>query len=99
MFLEDFTIRSSGSSHIASSEPCHDFTKDRSVILRLQLTLDPLDAEAPKVLAQSRERALMEKTGQVVGRIGEKLAAPQPDEEIEELPPHAFNTGPGRGFS
>ena len=36
-----------------------------------------------KIVAQPRQRPLVQEAGQIVGAIGKKLAAAEPDEEIE----------------
>ena len=63
----------------------HDLAQDRGVVLRLDIALAALDAERLEIAAQPRQRALVQEAGQVVGAVGQQLAAPEPDEEIEIL--------------
>ena len=56
----------------------------------------PLDAEALQVAAQARQRPLVEKAGQIVGGVGEKLAPPQADEQVEVLAPDPLRVRPRR---
>ena len=44
-----------------------------------------LDPEPIEILAHPRQRALVQKAGQIVGGIGQQFAAAEPDEEIEEF--------------
>src|SRR5438876_10639378 len=55
------------------------------MILRLGLPSRALDAEPRQALAQARQGPLMQKAGQVVRAIGQKLATTEPDKEIEEF--------------
>ena len=42
---------------------------------------EPFDADTPERLAQIGERAPMEESGQIVGRIRKQFAAPEPSEQ------------------
>jgi len=53
------------------------------VILGLKIVFDPLDAERGKIVAQARQGAFVEKSGQVIGCVRQQLAAPETDEQIE----------------
>ena len=61
----------------------HDLAQGRGVILRLGLPSARSMPSAREIVAQPRERPLVQKAGQIVGRIGQQLAAAEPDEEIE----------------
>src|SRR5690348_5553347 len=66
-------------------EARHDLAENGRVILGFRLAVDALDLEALQVLAQPRQGTLVEKSGQIKGRIGQELAAPDADEQIEEF--------------
>src|SRR4029077_19138242 len=68
----------------------HDLAQRGRMILRLEIVLDTLDAEYSEVVAEPRKRAFVEKTGQIVGGIGQQLASPKTDEQIEIF---ALDTG------
>ena len=52
-----------------------------------------------EVAAQPRQRALVKEPRQIVGTIGQQLAAAEADEEIEVLPADALDICPGSGFA
>ena len=85
-----------GASTAAAGQAGHDLAQGRGAVLGLGLTFGPLDAQALEVVAQARQRALVKKAGQVVGGVGQYLAATHPDEQVEVLPPHALHIAPGR---
>ncbi len=64
------------------------------MIFRLRLTGNALDAELGQVGAQARERPLVQEPGEIVGAVGQKLAAPEADEEVEILALDARGIGP-----
>src|SRR5688572_28245203 len=66
-------------------DPGHDLAQDRDVIFRLALTFSALDPELAQIRAQARQRTLVQEAGQIVGTVGQQLAAPKPDEKIELL--------------
>src|SRR5256885_1322448 len=45
----------------------------------------PRDGERAQIGAQARERAFIEKAGQIVRGVGKQLAASYTDEEVEEF--------------
>ena len=51
--------------------------------LRLGNAVRARDAEARQVLAQTSERPLVQEAGEIVGRVGQKLAASDADEKVE----------------
>ena len=53
------------------------------MILRLGIAFGALDAERAEVLAQPRQRPLVQEAGEVVRAVGQQLAAAEPDEQIE----------------
>ena len=57
--------------------------KCRSVILRLRIVLRALNSERREIVAQPRQRTLMQEASQVVGGIGQHFAAPDADEQVE----------------
>ena len=64
------------------------------MVLGLGLSLGPFDADALQICAQAGERPFVEKAGEVIGCIGQQLAAADADEEIEELPLDLVSIGP-----
>src|SRR5215208_1076145 len=73
------------SLEVAACETSHDLQQNRGVIFRLPRASGALDPEPAQILAHPRQWALVKKTGQIVGGIGQKFAAAEADEEIEEL--------------
>ena len=69
------------------------------MIFGLGLSFGLLDAEALEIAAQPRQRTLVEEARQIVGRVGQQLAAAEADEEIEILAPDALGIGPRGGFA
>ena len=65
------------------------------MIFRLGLPFGTLDAPGLEICAQPRQRPLMQEAGQVVRSVGQKLAAPEADEEIEIFPLDALRIGLG----
>src|SRR5262245_57659426 len=65
------------------------------MVLGLGLSLGPLDAHALQIRAQAGERPFVEKAGEIVGSVGQELAATNADEETEEFPLDLLLTGPG----
>ena len=55
------------------------------MILRLVIAFDPLNTDHREIIPQTCERTLVEKAGEIVRGVRQKLAAPEPDEEIEIL--------------
>ena len=55
------------------------------MILRLAIAVGALDAERRQILAQPRQRALVQEAGEIIGAVGQQLAAADADEQIEEL--------------
>ena len=60
------------------------------MILGFEIVLGALDAECDEVIAETGKRAFIEKAGQIVGGIGQQLATPETDEQIEIF---ALDTG------
>ena len=63
------------------------------MILGLRLAFGALDAEPREILAQPRQRPLVQEAGEIVRAVGQQLAAPEPDEEIEILALDALGIG------
>src|SRR3984893_225183 len=80
--LENLAIAARRRRKAAVDEARHDLAEDRNMILRLRVALHALDAERQEVLAQARERTLVQESGKIVGAVRHKLAAAQSDEEI-----------------
>ena len=54
----------------------HDLAQRCRVILGLKTALHPLNAERGEIVAQARQRAFVEKAGQVIGCVRQQFAAP-----------------------
>src|SRR5215472_5461804 len=61
----------------------HDLAKRRRVILGFEMVRHPLDTKRGEIVAQARQRSFVEKAGQIIGRIGQQLAAAETYEQIE----------------
>src|SRR5262245_38880232 len=91
MRLEDLAVCPGRRLERAVDEAGHHLAQGGGVVLGLGLALYALDSQALQVATQPRQRALVEKAGQVVGRIGQQLAASQSNEQVEVLAPHALH--------
>src|SRR5690242_13317743 len=98
MLFEDPPLILDGRGEVSADQARHDLAENRRVILGLMLVLDTLDAEHAEILAQARQRPLVEKTGEVVRAIGKQLAAADADEEIEEFTLDRLGARSARGF-
>src|SRR5439155_4356938 len=98
MLLEDLALPLDWRRKLSPDETRHDFAQNGRVVFGFTLPLDAFDAESPQILAQARQRALVEKSGQVVRTVGQKLAAPDADEEVEKLARDRFGDPSGRGL-
>ena len=68
------------------------------MIFGLGIAFGALDAERREIVAQPRQRALVQEAGEIVGPIGQQLAAAEPDEEIEIFALDALDLGFARGL-
>ena len=68
------------------------------MIFRLRLPVHSLDADTLKHLPKARERAPMQKTREIVRRIGQELAATESNEQREMLTCRDFRIGSGRSL-
>ena len=93
--LENVSVHS-GSTIGPRRQPRHDLAQDRDMVLGLGLRPGPLDADALQICAQTSERSFVEKAGEVIGCLGQQLAAADADEEIEELPLDLLSIGARR---
>ena len=84
---------------VPPGKPGHDLAEDRGVVLGLRLPCSLLDAQTFEIAAQSRQRALVKEPRQIIGTVGQQLAATEADEEIEVLPLDALYICPGSGFA
>ena len=87
-----------GAGKLAADEARHDLAQGRGVILGLAIALDALDAERAEIGAQPRQRALVQEAGQIVRRVGQQLAAAEPDEQVEVFALDALDGGLARGL-
>ncbi len=84
---------------VPAGKPGHDLAEDRGVVLGLGLPCSLLDAQTFEIAAQPRQRALVQEPRQIIGTVGQQLAATEADEEIEVLPADALGICPGSGFA
>src|SRR5262249_44683211 len=94
VMLEELALRLRRSRKAPAREARHDLAQDSSVILRLGVSGRALDTETAQSSAQARERSLVEKAADIVRSVGQKLAASDPDEEVEIPPLRALHAGP-----
>ena len=99
MLLEDLALRLWRRLDAAAGERGHDLAEGCRAVLRLRLAVGPLDAQSLEIAAQARQGAFVEEAGQVIGRIGQQLAAPHAHEQIEVLPPHGLDIEVGGGLT
>ncbi len=83
MLLEEGALYFRRCREAAGRKARHDLAQRRRMILGLEIVLDPLDAERGEIVAQARQRALVEKTGQIVRSVRQQFAASETDEQIE----------------
>jgi len=98
MVVENLSIDSSGRGNFPTGKTCHDLQKYRGMIFRLRLPVHSLDADTLKHLPKARERAPMQKTREIVRRIGQQLAATESNEQREMLTCRDFCVGPCRSL-
>src|SRR5262245_65764466 len=87
MLGENFLLRARRRGGLFTNERRHDLAQDGGVIFGLRLAGRGLDAKALEVAAQARQRPLVEETRQIVGGVGQELAAAEADEEIKVFAP------------
>ena len=63
------------------------------MIFRLDVAFGALDAERREIVAQPRQRALVQEAGEIVRAVGQQFAAAEPDEEIEIFALDALDAG------
>ena len=98
MFLEQSAVGCRPAPGTAAGEARHDLAQDRGVIFRFGIALGALDAEAGEILAQPRQRALVQEAGEIVGAVGHQFAAADADEQIEEFALDRVGVGAGGRF-
>ena len=69
------------------------------MIFRFHLAFGAFDAERAQILAQSRQRPLVEKAGEIIRAVRKQLAAPDADEKIEKLALDLFDARILCGFA
>src|SRR5271169_7267289 len=85
VFLKRSAICPGWGAEISARQPRHDFAQRGGMIFRFSFAVDALDAEPCEVVAQARQRALIQEAGKIIRTIGHQFAAPNADEQIEEL--------------
>jgi hypothetical protein len=66
MFFEDLLLAFDRCGKLSTDQAGHDLAKKGGVVFWLAELIAPFDAEPPQVLAQARQRTLVEKAGQVI---------------------------------
>ena len=66
MALEETRLFGKVCLEVSTRQPGHDLEQDRDVIFRLPRDARALDPERVQILAHPRQRALVQKAGQVV---------------------------------
>src|SRR5690349_4147969 len=85
MLVEQFAIGAGRRRKLSADDAGHDLAQDRRMVLRLAVAVGARDAEPAQILAQPRERPFLQEAGEIIGAIGQQLAAPDADEQVEEL--------------
>src|SRR5262249_31979581 len=98
VLLEQLAISPCRRREPAADKSGHDLAEDRSVILGFGFAGNTFDAKFAQVCAQTRERPLVQKSGEIIGGIGQKFPAPEADEEIEVFAPDSLDIGPAGGL-
>src|SRR5262249_57581254 len=83
MGMEYWAARLLRAGQFADGEPGHDLAQDTGMILRIGDVVGASNAEPSEVPAQARERPLVQKAGEIIGGIGQKLATTDADEQVE----------------
>ena len=78
--------------HAAQDQPSHSLKQEADMIFRFGVTFAALQPQALQILPHTYKRALIEKTGQIIRGVGEKLSAPNAHKQIEML----FGDGAGK---
>src|SRR5437879_5992940 len=91
MFFENLPLPLDRRGKLSADQTGHDLAKNSGVVLGLAQLLHPFDAERQQILAQARQRTLVEKAGQVIRAVGQQLTATDADEEIEILARDPFD--------
>src|SRR5882757_692827 len=98
MLVENLSIGSGRRGNYPAGKACHDLQKYRGMIFRLRLPVHSLDADTLKHLPKARERAPMQKTREIVRRIGQELTTTESNEQREMLACCDFSIGSGRSL-
>ena len=66
MLREDLALPLDWRRKLSADKTRHDFAQNGRVVFGFTLPLDAFDAESRQILAQARQRAFVEKSGQVL---------------------------------
>src|SRR3569833_174214 len=83
--LEDDAVGAFRRRQRAGAEPGHDLAQDAGVIFGLGNIVGARDTDLRVVLAQTRQRPLMQEAGEIIRAVRHDLAAADADEQREEL--------------
>src|SRR4051812_49298581 len=98
MPLEELRLLAEVRFEVTAREAGHDLEQDSDIILGLARRAGALDPEPLQIFAHPRQRPLVQKTGQIIGGIGQQLAATEANEKSEEfLADSAIVRGSGSG--
>ena len=93
VFLKEPFLRVGCRGKASAGHTSHYFAKDGGVIFRFVLLFGPDDSERAQIVAQPRQRAFVQKAGEIVGAVGQQFASADTDEQFEKLAPKEFGVG------
>lgn len=79
------TASEHGRVKLTDRETRHNFTKAGDVVFGLMAPVDTLNSHLRKIAPQVCQRSFVQETSEIEGGVGQKLAAPDADEEFEIL--------------
>ena len=87
MLFEQLAVGARRRRELSAGDAGHDLAQNGGVIFRFVLSLGTFDAESRKILAQPRQRALVQEAGDIIGAVGHQFAAADADAPDEPIPP------------
>ena len=99
MPLEQLAIRPGRSFETSARQADHNLAQHRDMIFRLGITFDALNTEPGEIVAQSRQRTLVQEAGEIIRAIRHQFSAPDADEQLEEFAIDLRDIYLGRGLT